>query len=474
MPRLSLRNLGTQLRFDGTDDFVTTAYVPSTTAFSVAFWIKLTAFVSNQRFVDWQDAGPANGFTIFTSSANQQIRFRVNNDTVTQVDIATNNLELNKWYHVVCTYTNDSAKLYLNGVEVASDTSVTMTAATATLTVGKRSGSSNFGNCWLDEVLIYEKVLSATEISNLYFKGTIPKDPKLFFSLDDGTMENSGVSDVVADETGSNNGTNNGGTSNRYKNDYLFVSRFPLQKNSYALRFGRGGTDRANCSNASALTNFTANNALTFEAYLRVFSYNNNVLPRIFNSGQNYLSIMGETANAKYGKVALEVVNTDASSIHEFWGDTSLILGRWYHVAGTFKASTRQGRVYIDGLEDNTDEIRAAGVSWTGNIVTTNNPFIIGNVHGAFDRVLDGEIKYVRVYNRALSKEEIFRRSRGDDIRSGLVGEWMNREGTGSTIADTSGYNNVAAITGAAWRSQLDNRTKITSRSLASNRLPVT
>ena len=72
--------------------------------------------------------------------------------------------------------------------------------------------------------------------------------------------------------------------------------------------------------------------------------------------------------------------------------------GSWHHVAGTFDGT--QLRLYVDGsLADSMD--------YTGTIATTTYPVNIGRNSQNTDRLYEGAIDEVRIYNRALTEGEI-------------------------------------------------------------------
>jgi len=77
-----------------------------------------------------------------------------------------------------------------------------------------------------------------------------------------------------------------------------------------------------------------------------------------------------------------------------------------------------------------------------------NYPLIIG---GQGSRWYHGLIDEVRIYNRALTQEEIIQLYNGGHIWKGLV-LWLKfDEGTGTTAYDSSGYGNHGTIYGATW-----------------------
>jgi hypothetical protein len=59
-----------------------------------------------------------------------------------------------------------------------------------------------------------------------------------------------------------------------------------------------------------------------------------------------------------------------------------------------------------------------------------------------------GQISDVRIYDRALSAEEVEQLYKGYDIRNGLVGHWPLNEGQGTTAYDRSGNGNDGTLIG--------------------------
>ena len=59
--------------------------------------------------------------------------------------------------------------------------------------------------------------------------------------------------------------------------------------------------------------------------------------------------------------------------------------------------------------------------------------------------------KSLRIYDRALSENEIKTLYNGGDIRDGLVLYLPMDEGSGNTVYDHSGNNNHGTIYGATW-----------------------
>jgi len=73
----------------------------------------------------------------------------------------------------VCDYTNKTVKVYRNGVQFETTLSLTGTPLFPSINIAKYIGASsptahNLANGSIDEVKIYNRGLSTSEISNIY------------------------------------------------------------------------------------------------------------------------------------------------------------------------------------------------------------------------------------------------------------------------------------------------------------------
>lgn len=106
-------------------------------------------------------------------------------------------------------------------------------------------------------------------------------------------------------------------------------------------------------------------------------------------------------------------------------GTTALVVGTWYHVAGTYDGSDL--RVYVNGVEENS-------AAKTGNIDSTTAPVRLGAGSGttiASEEPFHGFIDDPRIYDRVLSAEEIatIHASQGhDEIVVGLQARYLTNE----------------------------------------------
>ena len=119
------------------------------------------------------------------SSPYATILIRVDNSSTIEVGLSNGStytahnysvsLSTNTWYNLVFTYNGTTGILYLNGSEVASNTySVTLTYNTQPWYIGADNSASPQGdhfNGYMDEIGIWSRALTSTEVTQLYNSG---------------------------------------------------------------------------------------------------------------------------------------------------------------------------------------------------------------------------------------------------------------------------------------------------------------
>ena len=76
------------------------------------------------------------------------------------------------WQHVVSIYDNGAMRFYLNGAEYTTNTNEGNHSSNGTFTIGaNQNGGQNLYKGLIDEVAVWDKVLSASEITALYNSG---------------------------------------------------------------------------------------------------------------------------------------------------------------------------------------------------------------------------------------------------------------------------------------------------------------
>jgi hypothetical protein len=94
-------------------------------------------------------------------------------------------------------------------------------------------------------------------------------------------------------------------------------------------------------------------------------------------------------------------VSGSSNSNTQRYSTTVRSLNVWYHVAGVYNATARTLDIYVNGVQDNGVLIGTIPASQINSSVGVN----IGRRTGGF--YFNGVIDEVRIYNRALSAQEI-------------------------------------------------------------------
>ena len=158
--------------FDGVNDAVSvpsSAGLSPTAAVTVEGWLRPSAkpaagtFASVTSKADsyaLQFNGPQLEFTTMAGTTRRRVQAPAASVVAGQT------------YHVVGTYDGVTQRLYVNGAQVASGSfSGTLNANTASVVVGSWDTTSEFVAGTVDDVAVYAKALTATQVANHYNRG---------------------------------------------------------------------------------------------------------------------------------------------------------------------------------------------------------------------------------------------------------------------------------------------------------------
>ena len=136
--------------------------------FSVAFWYNATSAQANgTRIIGSHDG--SDGFSIY-ADANGNLNFYVEGSTGSLTQFVTNGFDNDgTWHHVVATKTGNALRLYVDATTGASS-SATFGAidVSAPVTIGGTSPTGSDYEGKLDDVRIYTRALSQTDVNELY------------------------------------------------------------------------------------------------------------------------------------------------------------------------------------------------------------------------------------------------------------------------------------------------------------------
>lgn len=225
--------LKTGMHFDGIDDYLLVADSTSfqtlgdaSNSMSFEMWLKRDVITgANMNFIEKSQNGNLAGWGArLTTSGFLHARLSYSG-TFIDVIAATNALTTTNWYHValVVDRTNNTARWYINGTadsNVVSIAGLGSLANTQTLNVG--AGAQAFGTTkfWgsIDEVGVYNRVLSSSEIASHYNSGNgavlaSDTNTKLLLHLDENGADPRNTTKAFDASGNSNHATLTGGVT---------------------------------------------------------------------------------------------------------------------------------------------------------------------------------------------------------------------------------------------------------------------
>ena len=425
--------------------------------FSISFWLKTNSSV-RRTIIDKFDTGAGNvGYyvdimadgTIRTAYQSGVSDYRVRDSAAT--------VNSDTWQHVLITKTGatNSPDIYVNGVlsngGVFSSGTTASSSNTKAFSIAKAKGADLASNLIgsLDEVRVYNRALSSTEVTNLYNSGVA----KFKTATANGLVGHWKLDDASGTKATDSSGSGNTGTLTNFALSGA-VSNWINGKRGGALDFD-GTNDYIDAGTSATLKPAD----FTFSTWVK------------YDVLTNYMSIASTSADpAGYANgwvlegrdspyvLRLFVAGTAATN------PTQIQTGVWYHVVSKYVTSTNTKTLYVNGVAG-TPVSSGSTLSYV-----SDNPFSIGAQRtgptSAYPNQtwypFNGQIDESRLYNRALTDAEITTlynsgaaklnsstAGRGGNLTSGLVGHWTfdGSKLTTTTATDSSGSANHATPT---------------------------
>lgn len=184
------------LDFDGSNDYVSIADNASldlTNNYSITLWVKFDSLAGAPMFVSKRQAVGTHAYQFYSTSS----KLAFNNGG--GINYSDTTLSTGGWYHVGMTFSSGVVTFYLNGQPDGGFTSTNSSNPTNAyeLQLG-RAYNGNYFNGQMDEVAIFNSVLTASEMLNIYNNNSYPQILSIWRFEDDAT-----------DSVGSNDGTLN-------------------------------------------------------------------------------------------------------------------------------------------------------------------------------------------------------------------------------------------------------------------------
>jgi hypothetical protein len=392
----TLGRIGQALTFDGIDDYVDVGNVlDAPSAITVSFWTKTSSSTS-----------PTLGLVSKGGSGQAGYRFMRTSDTVyawqglTSAGDGAFNINtavpLNIWTHYVGTYDGTTAALYADGALIGSDATASgaITSQAGTNKIGTLFTTCCFVDNQMDDVRIYNRALSAEEAKRLYELGattkiatTITSNPTLETGLvGHWSFDGPDLLQNAADRSGQGN--------TGYLTNITATTTAPGRLGQ-ALSFNSSDDEYVDIANSPELQLDTS------DFTIGMWIYSEGVVD------ENHEDLYTQGADGTGTGEFAFFINSDETL--RFIREGSVILSSGKVVAdGTwhFITAVREGdrlTLYDNAVSEATNATYFSGISLNDTAGSA-----IARGHGGL-RFFAGTIDDVRVYNRALSPQEIKR-----------------------------------------------------------------
>lgn len=373
---------GQSALFDGSNDYIRLPNQPlpgGETEYTISLWAKKNGISGGNgawtSLIRTNTPGSKSGYTVYWDNYNT-IKFLGAGSSNYSWNYYYN-AEQNRWYHILVIYRTNGTSLYIDGNLVDSTTLNLGNATTPSwqFSIGGQGGGTddNYYNGQIDDIRIYNRALSDTEIQELYYiqNGLVAE----------WLMEETPSTAKVIDSSGNNNQGTPTGTS------------VVNGKCGLARSFNGSGSDYITI-NDSALLSPTS--SITVEAWVKPdFDDATGSGRAILTKGAD-TSIFPDYVLAVNSSKQIYFSLKDSSKDIVISPDT-IQKGQWYHIVGTYDGYVLN--LYVNGGGPITK------LSST-KINDSNRPLYIGRWRDGA-AYWQGIIDEVRIYNRALTPDEI-------------------------------------------------------------------
>lgn len=167
---------GSGLLFNGSTSYVDAgAFDVSGNVFTISTWFKATTIPNTDPRIISKATGAGEQdhywMLSLTESGGSRLRFRLKAGGTTRTLVADGQtVPAGQWVHAVATYNGATMRLYQNGVEVGSigASGLMDSNASAPVSIGSNPNMYGVFNGAIDEVRLYKRALSSTEVQALY------------------------------------------------------------------------------------------------------------------------------------------------------------------------------------------------------------------------------------------------------------------------------------------------------------------
>ncbi len=453
--------MGPGLNFDGTSDYVSIDGVANDvveTSFAFSVWIKSTWTAGFDTVLAINTAALGNQTQLFIDNT---LTIRVYDGTQDATELSSSGSVVDgKWHHIVYSRSGATGTLYVDGVSQGTHTSSDTFSGTDLWSLGQEFDAgpvaSDLYAGGMDEVRIYNRPLSGTEVLNLYNSGLIRVGSSNtqrnivttgligYWTLDGGEM----TTNTAYDRSSSGN------TLSLLNGPTKTVGKLGQSVNLDAVDDELYCTD-ANCGGTTGGKMDMGTRDWTAMAWIKPENGGTNC-----NIRGTVVGKIGDDEIGWYLGIGGQYVCAEirgASNISSTLDGSQVPLNEWSHIAVVFDRDGNMTR-YLNGVQTGTQDNISAN---NGSSVDHPHNFCLGGRDGAggcTERLYDGSIDEVRVYERVLTLAEIKQiydagvgtkvnssqgNFQGTGLSNGLIGYWsFNGLDLTDRVYDRSGTGN--------------------------------
>lgn len=425
---------GGALSLDGVGNYVTSGPVfaalgTSNQPYSLSAWINAGAGETLADILHVSALSDGGGWCVpmLTLSASKI----VSNSWTGGLSSVTSNATITpgQWYHVVTTWdATNGLRIYIDGALDNSTPQATFSASGNSnyLFAGFSKGScanttSSYFKGLIDDVRVYDKALSAAEVSNLFTAASEPSNLVARWQLD----ESSGF--TATDSAGAKHGTlyPQKGT---WAADGILAGRLSfIGDNDYILIPDAAAWDQSD--------------DLTVSLWVK---------PGLMEAADPLVARWNEAGNKRVWVIAIDdatgkiIFYTSSTGVNEssVLSISQISATNWTHITAVHNSTTGQNKLFINGKLNNvTGSVPAA-------LFDTDEPVMIGHAarfSNGTGRYFQGLIDDVRIFDRALTDQEV------TDLY-GIRGLCANPSRSEGTMLFNTNSNVMQYCNGTDWR----------------------
>jgi len=408
------------------NDYIDTnnAILSGVSSFTASAWVNFGTSL-NLPPIFYQE-GPSSKIIILLRYHNSSKKFQLYSETTNGLSIAQQpNISftpvVGQWYNIVALYDGSDLKIYLDTVEIATQTQTgTLLTGTQTFKIGQKSG--DYFNGKMSNVQIFNTALSSTEIETLYNYGSpirtlanIPQSSNLkaWYKLDASEVYNSSTTQWSIDNN---------------QNPSAYAS---------SLNFNPSNSDYIQINNGSSLTNGFSELTVSIWANFSSLSTHMGLISKDLVNQRSFDFRFINSSGVNL------LVSTDGVNNSQtlYYPTSSITTGVWYNFIGTYDGSKLS--IYVNGsLIDDT-------ITLTGSLQNTTSNLYVGTRGYLTSNSFNGKLSNASIWNTALTSTqvtELYNNGTPSNLSShsatsNLVSWWkLNNTTTG--IEDSKGSNN--------------------------------